>query len=111
VNYERIKRVAFAEGKLLEEYNELEKSDRLLYGFISRALDDLKENPECGIHIPKRLIPKVYVQKYGINNLWKYNLPGYWRLIYSITGSKAEVISIVLEWMSHKEYDRRSHYR
>lgn len=103
--------VVFAEGKLLDVYHRLELEDPQLYKFISRALDELKKNPECGIHIPKRLIPKVYIKKYRINNLWKYNLPGAWRLIYSIAGSEAEVVSIVLEWMSHREYERRFHYQ
>lgn len=104
------KRVVFGEEKLKNAYYKLEKDDPNLYHFLSRALDDLKKHPDCGIHISKRLIPKSYIQKYGINNLWKYNLPGAWRLIYSIAGSNVEVVSIVLEWMPHKEYERRFHY-
>jgi hypothetical protein len=110
MNNDRPKVVVFADQRLKREYASLESEDPKLYRFISHALDDLKENPECGIHIPKRLIPKIYVQRYGINNLWKYNLPDAWRLIYSIAGSEVEVVSIVLEWMPHKEYERRFKY-
>jgi hypothetical protein len=70
----------------------------------------LKENPFCGIAIPKRLIPKIYIRKYGINNLWKYNLPGAWRLLYSIAGNRVKIVAIILEWLSHKEYERRFKY-
>ncbi len=62
------------------------------------------------MEIPKRLIPKEYKQRYGINNLWKYNLPNAWRLVYSITGNEVEIIAILLEWFDHKDYERRFKY-
>lgn len=102
--------VVFADEKLKDAYYSVKISDPILFKFLDRATDDIKENPKCGIAIPKRLIPKVYVQKYGINNLWKYNLPNAWRLIYSITGDNVEVIAILLEWFPHKEYERRFKY-
>lgn len=46
----------------------------------------------------------------NIENLWKYDLPNAWRLIYSIRGGKAVVISIILEWLSHKDYEKRFNY-
>lgn len=69
----------------------------------------LKKNAFSGLQIPKRIIPKEYL-KYGIDNLWKYNLPNAWRLLYSIGKEEVQIISIVLEWMDHKEYERRFHY-
>ncbi|MGI0135174.1 MAG: hypothetical protein ACREBW_09485 [Candidatus Micrarchaeaceae archaeon] len=60
--------------------------------------------------MPKRLIPKIYMQKYGVNNLRKYNLPHGWRLVYSLKGSEIEIIAIILEWFTHKEYERRFNY-
>ncbi len=73
-----------------------------LYKFLERATDDLKQNPFCGIQIPKQQLPKTYVSKYEFGNLWKYNLPNAWRLIYSVAGSEIETISILLEWFPHK---------
>jgi Txe/YoeB family toxin of Txe-Axe toxin-antitoxin module len=102
--------VAFADEKLKEAFEKLKTEDPTLYKFISRAIDDLKENPFCGIAIPKRLIPKIYIRKYGINNLWKYNLPGAWRLLYSVVGNRVKIVAIILEWLSHKEYERRFNY-
>ncbi len=69
-----------------------------------------EENAFCGIQIPKRLIPKVYIKKYGIDNLWKYDLPKGWRLIYSVAGDGILIISIIIEWFDHKEYERRFKY-
>jgi len=60
--------------------------------------------------IPKKLMPKDYVKKFKVHNLWKYNLPGAWRLIYSVESNNLVVISIVLEWMDHITYERRFKY-
>ena len=91
-------------------YFKVKGENPILYKFLDRATDDLKADPRCGIVIPKRLIPKEYKQKYGINNLWKYNLPNAWRLVYSITGNEVEIIAILLEWFDHKDYERRFKY-
>ncbi len=88
----------------------MKEKEPLLYKFLDRATDDIKDNPECGIKIPKRLIPKLYTQKFGINNLWKYDLPDGRRLIYSILDTEFERIAMLLEWFTHKEYERRFKY-
>ncbi|MBD3318506.1 hypothetical protein GF342_01205 [Candidatus Woesearchaeota archaeon] len=81
-----------------------------LLEFIDRALDDLKRDPACGIKIPKKLIPKDYIKQYEVTNLWKYDLPNAWRLIYSIQEDKINIISIVIEWFDHKDYEKRFKY-
>ena len=106
-------RVFFADEKLKKDFENLEKgkySEKEIYLWIKRAIDDLKLNAHRGIQVPKKIIPKKYIQKYGIDNLWKYDLPRGWRLIYSVANESIEVISIVLEWMDHKEYERRFKY-
>ncbi|MCX6665137.1 MAG: hypothetical protein NT038_03615 [Euryarchaeota archaeon] len=72
--------------------------------------DDIKEKYTCGIFIPKRLIPVEYVKKYGIDNLWKYDLPSGWRLLYSVKADDVVILTIILEWLPHKKYERRFHY-
>ena len=106
-------KVVFADKKVKEAFLELENSkseDQNLYRWLNRAFDDLSENPFCGIQIPKKLIPKTYQKKYSIDNLWKYNLPNAWRLMYSVARDEIIVISIILEWLPHKEYERRFNY-
>ena len=71
--------VHFADKRLKEAYNKLKDSkveDRMLHKWISRAIDDLEINAFCGIQIPKKFIPKVYIDKYQIDNLWKYSAKG-----------------------------------
>ncbi|MBR9701984.1 type II toxin-antitoxin system YoeB family toxin [Candidatus Pacearchaeota archaeon] len=100
----------FANSKVGKAFEKLKNSDEKLYNFICRAFKDIEENVFCGIQIPKKLIPKDYVRKFNVKNVWKYNLPGAWRLLYSIEGKNLVVLSIVLEWMDHKTYERLFKY-
>jgi mRNA-degrading endonuclease RelE of RelBE toxin-antitoxin system len=100
--------VQFANKKIENAFDKL--TDNNLKRFLERAFKDIENNPFCGVQIPKRLIPKEYIIKHNIRNVWKYDLPGAWRLIYSIDGGKAIIITIILEWMDHKEYERRFKY-
>ena len=103
----------FADEKLKKAYDKLKDSkieDKEIYKWVSRAIDDLEKNAFCGIQIPKKLIPKTYIKKYEIDNLWKYDLPKGWRLIYSVASDKILIISIIMEWMDHKKYEKRFKY-
>jgi len=103
-------KVIFVDEKVGKIFFELGE-DNEIKKFIYRAIEDIKQNAFCGIQVPKRLIPKEYTQKYGVKNLWKYDLPDGWRLIYSITTpNRIEIISIILEWFNHPEYERKFHY-
>ena len=80
--------VKFGDDSLKRAYLELESGkfeDKQLKEWLDRAVQDLRKNDFSGIQIAKRLIPKEYHAKYGpLTNLWKYNLPNAWRLIYTI---------------------------
>lgn len=107
------KYVSFADEKLKRTFDILPKGKherKQLYEFINRAITDLKNNPACGIHIPKKLIPKDYIKKYQVTNLWKYDLPNAWRLIYTIKENQITIISILIEWFDHKEYEKKFKY-
>jgi len=107
------KQVAFISQKLKEQFEELKEGkfeDKQLYMFIDRAITDLKNNPNCGIKIPKDLWPKTYLQNYKITSLWKYDLPNAWRLIYTIKSDEITIVSIILEWFTHKDYEKRFKY-
>ncbi len=106
-------KVRFADEKLKQAFEQLKDGkgdEKELYNWLIRAFKDIEQNAFCGIQIPKRLIPNEYPQKYGVHNAWKYNLPNAWRLIYSIENQEIIVVSIVLDWMDHKEYERKFKY-
>ena len=103
-------KVVFISDELEKDFYSLKEGD-FLKKAITRAIKDLKENAFCGIHVPKRLIPKEYIRKYKINNLWKYDLPNAWRLMYTVTpDNEVEIISAILEWFNYKEYEKRFNY-
>lgn len=102
--------VAFISQKVKLEFEKLEEGkfeDKQLHTFIQRAIQDLKNNPACGTKVPKNLWPGEYVQKYKITNLWKYDLPNAWRLMYTIEADEVRILSIILEWFNHKEYEKK----
>lgn len=103
-------RIQFVNEKVEKAFKKLKSEDLNMHRFIVRAFEDMEENAFCGIQIPKKLMPKYYIKKYNVKNLWKYNLPGAWRLIYSVEGNNLLIFSIILEWMDHKEYERRFRY-
>lgn len=98
-------RVEFFDKSLEEAYFALKTSDNQLFKHITRALEDLQDNRRVGIPGPKWFIPKKYKNE-GINNIWRYRLPGAWRLLYSITGDHIQVLIIILDWMTHKDYEK-----
>jgi hypothetical protein len=111
---QRQRKVAFADERVKAEFEQLKvgrSEERVLAGFLNRAIAGLLENPLVGVVIPKRLWPREYVLRYRIDNLRKYDLPGGWRLIYSIKGNDVEIIAVILEWFDHKGYEKRFGYR
>ena len=107
--------LSFADEKIKAEWDRLNESgrgeDKELVSMLNRAFDALEANCRSGVYIQKKKIPAYYTNKYGeLPNLWKYNLNESWRLVYFVTGAGGEPLSVVLEWMNHKEYERRFGY-
>lgn len=103
-------KVIFVDDKLEEAFNSLDEEDWLKKS-IKKAIVKLKENAFCGERIKKELIPKIYIQKYNIDNLWWFPLPNAWRLLYSIIApNNVQILSVIIEYMDHKNYERRFKY-
>ena len=110
-------------GNALKEFEKLSKvvsnekargilssCSQTLLNAINHKITLLKENPQRGIQIPKNQIPLEYLLLYEINNLWKLNLPGAWRIIYTINGTEIKIVSLILDIFSHKKYEKRFGY-
>ncbi|MFA4953022.1 MAG: hypothetical protein WC584_02260 [Candidatus Pacearchaeota archaeon] len=105
--------VVFVNPKIESEFEKLQNGkfeDKKLFDYITRAIDNLKQNPLSGIKIPKNIWPEKYIKEYQITNLWKYNLPNAWRLIYTIKADDVQLINVLLEWFDHKNYEKRFGY-
>lgn len=101
--------VIFADEKMEGAFEFLSEGDWLKRAIL-RAMDNLKENVFCGEKIKKDLIPKEYIQKYDIDNLYWYQLPNAWRLVYSVVADGVEILAIIIEYFDHKKYERRFNY-
>lgn len=102
--------VVFADDALEGNFNTLAEDDWLKKA-IRGAIANIKDNAFCGEHIKKERMPKAYVRKYEIDNLWWYPLPKGWRLVYSITTpSTTELLAIIIDYYDHKNYERTFGY-
>jgi hypothetical protein len=99
-------KMKFVDVSLEKAFNILDDKDPAKKAII-KAIKDIKENCYCGRNVKKKLIPKRLIGKYKITNLWIYNMPSSWRLLYSLTTSgEIELVAVVLDWMNHKDYER-----
>ena len=80
---------------------------------VDKKIELIKANPHYGNPIAKKLIPKKYKRKYGINNLFRVELPNRWRMLYSLTDSetKIEIIAFVLDILDHSVYNKKFGYK
>ncbi len=89
------------------------KTERTILKAVNNKIELIKTNIHYGNPISKDKIPKEYKEKYGITNLFRVELPNYWRMLYSLTDSetKIEIIAFVLDIISHPIYDKKFGYK
>lgn len=107
----KVSKVVFISDELEGCFYSLDKKD-FVRKSIEKAIYKLKNNSTCGIHVSKKLIPKEYIKEYKINNLWKLNMSKGWRLLYTIApDGEVEIISAILDWLKHKDYEKKMKYK
>ncbi len=101
---------AYGQLNGLAENSKLERS---ILNSIKKKVELIKMNPHYGNPMAKKLIPKEYVLKYGVTNMFRVELSGFWRMLYTLTNDETEVIIVafVLDIIDHKEYDRKFGYK
>lgn len=89
------------------------KTERTIFNGVNKKVELIKQNVHFGNPVPKKLIPKEYVEKYGITNLFRVELPNYWRMLYSLTDgeTKIEIIAFVLDLIDHPNYNKKFGYK
>jgi len=83
------------------------KNERIILKAIKQKADLIRVNRNYGDQISRKLIPKDYIRKYGINNLFRIELPNFWRMLYTLKTeeNQIEIIAFVLDIISHKKYN------
>ncbi len=99
--------------KHLNEEAPKSKTDQTILNAINKKVELIKANPHYGNPIAKKLIPQDYKDKYGISNLFRVELPNFWRMLYTLTDgeSKIEIIAFVLDVIGHSTYDKKFGYK
>ena len=99
--------------KHLNEQAPNSKTERMILKAINQKVELIKTNPHYGNPIGKDRIPEEYKQKYSVTNLFRVELPAFWRMLYTLTDgeSEIEIIAFVLDIIDHKEYDKKFGYK
>lgn len=99
--------------KYLNEQAPTSKTERTILNALNKKIELIKANAHFGDPIAKKLIPQEYQIKYGISNLFRIELPNFWRMLYTLTEGETEVeiISFVLDVIDHKTYDKKFGYK
>lgn len=89
------------------------KTERVILNAINKKVELIKTNYHYGVPIAKDLIPEEYKEKYQTKNLFRVQLPNYWRMLYTITDGEIEIeiIAFVLDFIDHPTYDKKFGYR
>lgn len=105
----KVVNVIFEDKKLEKSYDALSDKDPIKKK-IKKLIEEIKENPIYGRRIPERNISKEYKKK-GFNNAFWVKINSSWRLIYSLTGTEAEILAIILDYFNHSKYERKFGYK
>jgi|SRR3989344_6991074 len=104
----------FLKGQAKDNYLELKRRDdkesQSILNSIERLKGILKDNPQFGDPIAKKLIPKSFIDL-GVQNLYRVELSNYWRMIYTLEGNKIEIFLFVLNIVDHKNYNKLFGYK
>jgi len=78
---------------------------------IERTLGLIEENPFHGDLIPRKFINKNILKEYGTDKIYREELIGYWRLLYTLSGDDIRVLAIILDFMNHDKYNKLFGYK
>lgn len=89
------------------------KTEKTILKSLTKKVELIKYNPHYGDPIAKKLIPKEYKERYGITNLFRVELPNYWRMLYTLTNGESvvEIVAFVIDIQDHEKYNKVFRYK
>ena len=82
-----------------------------LLSSINNSIKNLKLDPYFGNLIPRKYLTKKVISKYGTDKIFRVELVGYWRLMYTVIGEETQIIAFILEYVDHSEYNKLFNYK
>ncbi|MCL4379620.1 MAG: hypothetical protein M1160_01115 [Candidatus Marsarchaeota archaeon] len=120
-------------GEAKEAYLELEKKvkeekangtassfNQTLFRSINDKIAILKTKCDYGDQIPRKIVLRTkYMRDYSVTNLFRVDLSGYWRMIYTLRqpqrdNPEVDILAIwldVLDIIDHKKYNKIFGYK
>ena len=97
----------------LNEQASTSKTEKTILNAINKKVELIKANHHYGHPISKNQIPQEYKDKYDVKNLFRVELPNFWRMLYTLTDdeSKIEIIAFILDVIDHSTYDKKFGYK
>ena len=96
--------------KLTKLANKVKESNTVLHA-IDKKIDMLKSNVHCGQQVVGKMIPVEYIREYRIENLYRMELPNFWRMLYTLAETEEETIAFIIDILDHKRYSRKFGYK
>jgi hypothetical protein len=89
------------------------KQEETLFNAFLQKVELIKRNFQYGQPIAKKLIPSDYKTKYGITNLFRVELPLFWKMLYTVMDGNSgnETIVIVVDLIDHRKYNKIFRYK
>jgi len=87
------------------------KKNSVLFGEVCQLKQELLQNRIKGEKVPKDRWPQDYVQKWGLTNLFKCDLRQGYRATYTLQFEGGGTAVILLELLSHDQYEQRFGYK
>ncbi len=78
---------------------------------MRRKAKDLAKDPQAGTFVPLTRVPKAKMRRWEmrvgkVTNLYKLDLPGAWRALYTIGSDGPLRVVLVVEVLRHRDYER-----
>ena len=83
----------------------------MLLSAIDHKVSFLKFDFRYGDSIAKKLIPMDYKIKHNATNLFRVELPLFWRMIYTLTNDESSIIVFIVDILDHNSYNKKFGYR
>ncbi|WP_321430951.1 hypothetical protein [uncultured Methanolobus sp.] len=105
---------AGAKYQSLQERASLSKKELAIVESIRNKAEIIKKDVHYGVPVNKKLIPALYRSNYDIKNLFRVELPYFWRMLYTLKndpGDSNSILAVILDIVDHNEYDRLFGYK
>lgn len=87
------------------------KIERSIIKAIDQKVEWIKYDKHYGNPVAKKLIPVEYIEKHRAENLFRVELPDFWRMLYVIKNDEeGEQYAVIIDILNHRLYNEKFGY-